>query len=79
MRHYDFATNAQSQSGATDVRRTAGVTPIKALEDAVFVLPRDSRPGVGDPKHRECTGFRERDREGSPVDIIFDGVIQQIQ
>ena len=43
------------------------------------MLLRDSRPAVGNPKHRECTGFRERDRKGSALDIVLDGVIQQIQ
>ena len=60
MRHHNFVTNTQSQSGTTDVRRAAGVSPIKSFEDAVFMLFRDSRPAVGNPKHRECTGFRER-------------------
>ena len=77
--HYNFVKNAQSESGTTDVRRAAGVCPIKSFEDAAFMVLRDSRPAIGNPKHRECTGFRKRDRKGSTLDIIFDGVIKQIE
>ena len=36
MRHYNFVTNAQSQSGTADIRRAAGVCPIKVVRRRGF-------------------------------------------
>ena len=51
------------KSGPTGIRRAAEIRPIKSFEDSSFMLLRDARPEIGNPKDREGIRFRQRDRK----------------
>jgi hypothetical protein len=43
MRRYDFATDTESQSGTTGLRRAAGISPIRSFEDPGLMLLGNTR------------------------------------